>query len=426
VHQKTRNLIILITGILLFLTIAKGFNYTNKFGGTDLRCRTVGSRLLGTDKSPYFYKWDSSGGEFYLDPNDTPTRPVNGNVSTPAMLYMVYPVSILPYTLVRWTWMVLQFFIAFFALFLILKGSPNQAKLKAAIIVTVGLVCTDIWLLHIERGQVYIIYVLFFAMMYWLFNSTWKHGEFFSGLTGGLFFFFRPLSVVVSLGFLLQRRIKWILGYGIGLIFGGLVFVLPSSSLWREYFKAMNEYTNITMGKGQKIDPPRELIKPVIIEGQQNLGEYISPNIQHLKPIYEGLKNLGIIISKKQSILLYSAVLVILCFPLLRRKKALPPYKLFLLGFISYFAAELFLVAPRSGYSVIEWIFPVTLICLQPRLNKKILILLITGLLLIHNFPFIFPDQTAIAEVIFWGLGLYLVYANREDEPTIVPIQNLF
>jgi len=55
----------------------------------------------------------------------------------------------------------------------------------------------------------------------------------------------------------------------------------------------------------------------------------------------------------------------------------------------------------------------------MPRIVYVSKVLLITGSLLIHNFPFIFPDQTAIAEIIFLGLGLYLVYTNSEDEPTI-------
>ena len=80
---------------------------------------------------------------------------------------------------------------------------------------------------------------------------------------------------------------------------------------------------------------------------------------------------------------------------------------LFLFAFLLYILAELFVMAPRNPYNLIQWIFPLTLILLQIRFNHPSFVLLVIGLLLLHNFPFVVPYQAALAELLFIGVAIY-------------------
>jgi hypothetical protein len=54
--------------------------------------------------------------------------------------------------------------------------------------------------------------------------------------------------------------------------------------------------------------------------------------------------------------------------------------------------------------------FPLSLILLRIRFNRPESILLITGLLLLHNFPFVFPYQAVLAELLFIAVTVYYIF----------------
>jgi len=406
--KNTRYFLYASIVFFVLLTIFKSFYFTNKNGGSDLRIRVVASRLLATDHSPYFYKWIPADGEYLLDPNDHASRLVNGNVVTPAVLYLIYPLSWQSYPTVRVVWTVLQFILGFLSLFLLLKNKGGPLSIVPVSIMVVGLICTDIWLLNIDRGQIYIFYTFLFAVIYRLYTSRRKHSMILSGFVGGLFIFFRPFAGILGLVFLLKGNKKWIIGCIAGFIIGCSLFVLPNPSLWKDYFKAMSEYGNEYTGSFNTVIYTNEYEKPTTVEGTDNLGQAQEFNLSGLNTIYSHLKKMGIIISKNQSYLLYILLVILLCIVFYRNKgKDMDSKSLFLFAFLLYILAELFVMAPRNPYNLIQWIFPLSLIFLQARYNHPSLILLIAGLLLLHNFPFVFPYQAAFAELLFIGVAIY-------------------
>ena len=412
--KNTRYFLYASIVFFVLLTIFKSFYFTKKNGGSDLRIRVVASRLLATEHSPYFHKWSPAEGEYLLDPNDHSSRLVNGNVVTPAVLYLIYPLSWQSYPTVRVIWTVMQFLLGFLSLFLLFKNKVGSLFSIPASIIVVGLICTDIWLLNIDRGQIYIFYTFLFAVIYKLYTSRRKHNMILSGFMGGLFIFFRPLAGILGLVFLLNGNKKWIVGCVAGFIIGCSLFVLPKPSLWKDYFIAMNEYGNEYTGSSHPGIHRIEYEKPAIVEGTDNLGQAQEFNVSGLNTIYSYGKKAGIIISKNQSYLSYFLLVILLCFIFYKYKgNGSDAKSLFLFAFLLYILAELFVMAPRNPYNLIQWIFPLSLIFLQARYNHPSFVLLITGLLLLHNFPFVFPYQALLAELLFFAIIVYYILFSR-------------
>jgi hypothetical protein len=404
-------LIIVTTGMLLY-TVYRSWHFTKESGGTDLRCRVIGARLIPTDHSPYYYKWNPADGEYFLNPNDAPTRLVNGNVATPAMLYTIYPVSVPAYSVVRPLWTVLQYIACFALFFLLLYKQPRTHAIVSACIVIAGLVCTTTWQYGIERGQVYIFYALLFALMYRVYISRIQFREFLSGLIGGLFIFFRPFAGIIAVGFLLHGKKKWLLGWITGIILGTCTFVLPNTSLWKDYFSAMKEYTNESRGEQHVVlnaaDPP----KPDTIEGMNTLRSYRAFTAIEVSALYGYFAGNDIWINTNQSFFMYGCIVLLLSIFFLRsRKKIIEPQALFLFGFVLYMLAELFNIAPRASYNVIQWLFPLTIILLYIRPFTPLFMALAAAFLLLHAFPFRrFPYHAEITELIFFGVTIFFIF----------------
>src|SRR3974390_384676 len=90
--QQVKWIVLTATLVCLVLLAVQSWNYSERYGGTDLRHRVVASRLLATSHSLYFYKSRPEDGDYYFDPNDKPEFLVNGTSVTPAVLYVTYPI----------------------------------------------------------------------------------------------------------------------------------------------------------------------------------------------------------------------------------------------------------------------------------------------------------------------------------------------
>jgi len=402
-QKNSRYLVILLLAFFSLLTISKSFYYSSKDGGIDLRIRVVGSRLLATGYSPYFFKWRPADGELLLNPGDNPKRLVNGNVVTPAVLYVIFPMTKIAYPAQRLAWTFLQLMAATAVIILLLRRYNGPSRLLPIAILIVGFLSTDVWLLHVERGQIYIFYALAFSLMYYIYTSRWKYNEFISGFIGGLFIFFRPFAGIVVLGFLLRGKISWLKGWGAGILVGILLFVVPRPALWQDYFHAMKEYNNETLGKTHTPAATIEAM-PTVVEGATNIGAGQGFNISHLSALHTYMIRSGIAYTNTTSYLVYGLLLLVLSVLFLRTSSS--PGMLFLFAFVVYILAELVLVTHRNPYNVVQWIFPVFLLTEHYR-ARPFFILLMMALLLLHNFPFIFPFQGLLAELLLLGLSVY-------------------
>lgn len=415
-RRRNKVIITIVVGLCILLVV-KSFYYSNKYGGTDLRCRIVGARLLTTDHSPYFYKWNPVDGERLLNPNDNPGSIVNGNVVTPAILYTIQPLAKLRYDKIRTIWTCLQFIIAAVSIWLLsTRQNEKRHSWQSPLLATLlAIVFSEIWLFNIERGQIYVLYVLFMALMYWCYTLTGKRGQLLAGIVGGIFLFFRPIAVLFLLPFLLKKRFQFVGGTVIGAVIGILLFVMPSISSWKDYYFAMNEFSGIT----EKRTPFSSTVYPLpaTIEGLNNITQFHRFNEGGMSTISKYLSTAGIHITGVQNLILLAVTMVILIFLFLRSNnkegKKGEADQLFLAAFLFYILAEVFIAAPRAGYNLVQWIFPVFISWRYIYSFQWRLVLFIVGMMFIHHFPFVFFYQQDFGEFL-WIIVIGLCSLCRE------------
>jgi hypothetical protein len=382
------------------LALSKAMNYVFSNGGCDLRARIVNTRLLPTDKSPYFYKWQIQDGAFYLDPNDDYAKKTNGNVVTPAVMDILYPLALAPYQHVRIIWAIVEFILSIFAMLMVLNNFKWSKSWLAWMYLIVGIIWSEFWVFEIERGQMYLLYTFLFSLLYFVYNKKWKYGQLISGCIAGLFVFLRPFALILALPFLLKTKFVWLAGWCLGLIFGLLLFVAPGYSIWNDYLRAMKAYEkNNTNGPTLAMDLPTPR-QPSVIEGMSNLKRIMLPQNHALLPLRNYGEMLGIMLNQTQSYLVYGIMVCVLSFLFYKQNHRLnDSYPIFLFAFLLYILAELFSVFPRGYYNLVQWIFPIGIVCTRYYHRKSALVLMGVGLLLLHNFPFAFHGQSPIGEI---------------------------
>lgn len=414
-HNKTEKVIIIICSSFLMLTVLKSFYFSHKSGGGDLRSRIVGARLLSTNESPYFYKWKPGDSDYFLDPNNHADWPVNTNISTPAELVLIYPVSQLPYQYVRYIWTALELLAVAVILILLYRNLPNS-RMVLFFLLAVGLLSTDVWLLHSERGQKYIFYALGFTLIYAIAKKEKKRYSLLSGIVSGLFVFVRPFMGVLAFAYLLSGKWKLLLGWFIGIIIGTFIFVFPFLHAWDDYFKSMDLWLQMTRGADIFLKNPPLIHIPETVEGMKNITIYTGFNIDSLKSIPEYLERLGVHMSYLMSCLLFCFLSGILTAFFYKQNHKPTLEAVFVFAFILYFFATVSFYIPRNGYGLVQWLFAVPIIVTVFQKNIIALIILFTGMLLLHNFPFYFPYQALIAELIFVYYSIvYLIGPKNEQ-----------
>ncbi|MCU0375098.1 MAG: DUF2029 domain-containing protein, partial [Chitinophagaceae bacterium] len=243
-HHKFRKwapglAILALAGWLIVLH--KSLQTLQHSGGTDLRCRMVGARLLSTTASPYHYKWHQADGNYYLDPNDYASRPVNGNVATPAALMLLQPISLLPHQVVRWVWAGLEWLCVGLVLAMGLPGRNGVSKLAWSIVPLLLFFSSGYWQFHQDRGQLYIFYsTLLIGGWYFLQPGNYRPVR--AGICLLLLVTLRPLTIFIPLFIFFYlppaARRQWVY---LSLLLG-LAFVLPLLTTWQQYLQAMAWY----------------------------------------------------------------------------------------------------------------------------------------------------------------------------------------
>lgn len=404
-----QSLIFILIVIFSFLIIYQAFYYSNRDGGTDLRNRVIGARLLHYGESPYFYKWRPKDGEILLDPNDDPNRLVNGNTSTPAVLTLMYPFCQLRYPTIRFVWTLIQLLLAAASVYLMILRVPKIDRLYIAAMVLFGLLLSSQFLLHLERGQIIIFFVFLFSLMYYLYTSKWNYGSFVSGIIGGLLIYLRPFSIFVALVFIGKRKAKWIFGYGVGILLGLVIYVLPFQRAWSEYFHAMDEYGNEYLNKGHRqVSANYEI--PRVIEGSSNLSLVSNFPGNSLYTMNILMTALGIRYNKLLSFILLGTGFFIIVGYLMKSRRHFDAEELFLFSFLCYMIPEIFLLNWRGPYNLLEWIFPLFLIFRKIKVIEIRFVLVIVGLCLLRGLPFYFPTEMLIGELILFFIILSIIY----------------
>jgi hypothetical protein len=181
-----------------------------------------------------------------LDPNQYSNRTVCGTSVTPAMLYTIYPLSILPYQDMRRIWTLLLYLMLGGTMFLIILSHRGQPLFYPSIMITLGLICCDNWLFNIERGQVYTAYAFMLVLSYYAMQSQHRHALLIAGFVAGALILLRPLTAVSGLAFLGKSKRRWLFGNALGYAIGCLLFIAPNPGTWKDYPKAMDAHFNLS------------------------------------------------------------------------------------------------------------------------------------------------------------------------------------
>lgn len=402
--------------ILLFVPVfIETLNFLSTNGNTDLKCRAIASRVQAAGKDPYFYKWNPADGEYLLDPNDNPRIDVNGNVVTPAMLWLLLPIHALHFETTQLVFFAIQY-LAMAGIFFFLFLNYKRSAILPFAIVFISLICSNIWVMHVERGQVYILFTLFFTICWWLYTQQATRYIFLSGFLAGLTIFFRPFAMVLGAGFVLSWKKHWIYGMITGVLFGLLIFVAPKPSTWQQYLTAMTTYQHLQMNPGANVANPVFNEIPKVVEGKSNYNIATQFQVHSFTGINQYATRFHFPYTPAISMLVYGLTCLSLIALFLWRQRRYPfsINQIFLFGLLLYFLTEYIIISPRSAYNAIQWIFPAFLI-IQSRLTDTKLVILTTLSLLLLNGAILNHSRIA-------GLGepmllVILCYATFTREP---------
>ena len=412
-----KSTILLVTLMLLLLSIIKSGYYTASYGGVDLRNMTVASRMLDSGRSVYFYRWSPGEPERYLNPNVPPHSFTNAVSETPGCLYFAALFSALPYPVLKVVWTTLQylFILSIFCYFFFQKENSPDRRWTIVVVGGLFILCTPIWFLNIERGQIYFLFAFFFTLIFLLYRNSSPVANFFAGVVIAIAIYCRPNFIFLLVPIVLVRNWRVLAGWLSAAIPLG-VHAYFHRGLWAGYSAVVHEFSDL--GPAIRAAENPQYNYPAVIEGAKNLTRYktdfvcggIHP-VGDLLAYYFHLDNsyyyFGLLLS-------VMGVLILVFKKELAKKDA---QTVILFGFLLYMTAEYIMPAPRAAYNLILWVFPVLLFLQRPRFPPAVYVLLIVGLCFINGAPFYFPFIHDLGEALLVCCLWYYLKAPEINTP---------
>jgi hypothetical protein len=226
------------------------------YAGVDLRNRVVGARVLLAGYDPYTFAWQAGQPEELLDPvHDAKAHRLT--ISPPTLL-LYATLAPAPYAFQRLFHFLAEWLALIASLALLARSMPEQ---RQRLILVLGATCfvmaTDIWRLHLERGQIYVFHLL--ALSVAIHCSRGGHVDsIVAGVALGVLGLMRPNLLVFAPALLLLRQ--WRCGGALmaTVAIGGVVAfaVLPTES-WRSYLDVGDQYYRAIENPAALPDRPR-------------------------------------------------------------------------------------------------------------------------------------------------------------------------
>lgn len=265
--NRAINGILAVAIAISLLGIATDFRNTLRHGGTDLRNRIIGARLLSQGLDPYYYRWRPGDPETLRDPMDIPELPVSRVTVAPIGLTFYTPFASLPYRTQRLIWLVLQQLALFASLALLIFTTANPRNRLVLALCLLVVNSHFSWRFHVETGQIYIFYVFLIALFYWCLSQKFQFHRELSGLSLGLAVAIRPPLLVMALPLLLFKKIRHfamtLLGTAVWLLMSVLLY---GREVWVNYFSAMSLISKLSREE-IKINVTTAVELPQVLEG---------------------------------------------------------------------------------------------------------------------------------------------------------------
>ena len=363
--KQNKDLILNVLLIFVIFITISGFledvKNTFQYGGVDLRNRVVGARLLRRNMDPYFYKWQQGDPIELLDPRDKIEKEVSMVTVPPSVLLLLSPFADIRYNVQRIIWFFIQWLLFLLSIQLFTKMAQTKKEQKLIWLLCLLFIGSSFfWRLHVERGQIYILYVALISLVFYLFKLKFNSSHFWCGLVLGIAIILRPTLVLIVLPFLIYKKWKILLGTIIGGAFSfGFSLIFSGWKVWQSYFASMKIYGDIHLAD---LHFAASKFPYSNIEGIRNL--YGLANI----PIFDSsiqflLKLVGVIVPGFVLMLIF-VILIVLIFLVLRKFK-LSDSQLFLLGSIFVFLVDFFLAAPRFSYNNVMFLPIICIIIME-------------------------------------------------------------
>jgi hypothetical protein len=422
--EKILTLLLILVAIVTVLGFFTDVKNTLEYGGIDLRTRVVGARVLIEGMDPYSFKWHPGMSDRLLDPRIDPNKGVPNLTVPPTVLVLHSAIANFSYLNQKIIWLAVQWmaFLSTLGIFM----TRSQSWLKRSSILVLGwlILSSYYWRVHVERGQIYIIYVVLLALAWFFSGASFRYHKVISGFLVGFAASLRPPIILMLIPFGIYRQWALLLGSIMGLVSGlSLSLTLANISIWKSYWLALNglaslkksyEGSNLISSAGEigELYPKVIISKlyPKIIEGMGNVD--LMSNIPHSNSSFKYLlSRLGMDVSPGNLVLSLCVVIFFLsCFAISLPRRNISVGLVFLMGFIMYLISEFFIPSSRYSYNNVQWLLPLSLIVIEANilevLTDKFIIFLLFGLLLcVGCFSWI-PNFILVSDIL---IALYVI-----------------
>ena len=209
------------------------------YGGTDLRARVVGARLLVLGQNPYRPQ-AAPVKEWLFDPHGV-FRDISRCPYDPPLLAVYALLCWLPYAVQRVVWFFLEWSALIVSIAVLARTFPGPRARAGFVILSLGFFAGGaFWRLHVERGQYYSLLLVLLSWFVWRLKRG-RHDDWRAGLLLGLAAALRPTLGIAVLPL-------WLLGYrrtaagAVGSALTVVLLLLPVAgpSIWRDYARLVD------------------------------------------------------------------------------------------------------------------------------------------------------------------------------------------
>jgi hypothetical protein len=377
----------------------------------------VASRILDhkSSVSPYFHKWQSSEGDYYLDPYDTPDLIMNRNTVTPFVLQIMQSFSHIKYEALTVRWSIAEIIILFLIALIFILSINSWPDRLYVFAISFGLIgCSQAWMLHNLAGQIYIYFALFLSVLFLISKKNNFYSNIITGILLAAFVLIRPNLIIFIIPFIFQFR-PLVLG---SFIVAVVVYFTAMNAnkvlwLWEDYFSAMNLWYH-ELCKQDLTRTYLQIFNIDKLEGLNHISRSASLDLLEDTSIV-GLvcRIVALKLNKAYLFLIgFTSIFLIISF-YYKRIKSFDLKKIFILAFIFYFLSELSIPAIRNSYNAVQWVFPLILISDFVKNSFIAKILMLCGFVFAVGFLKFMPYDLFISEIIFLTICVIYLFNNK-------------
>lgn len=412
-------LLIALSGLSFLLDL----HLTRKYGGVDLRDKIVAARSLMEGHKLYEDPWRPGEDERLADPMVPVGSSITRYTGTPFQALVLAPLGMLPFKTLRLAWLVIQYALLFLIALLMYRSfPPSDAHVASMVLLLVLFMGSSSWHLHVERGQVYLIFA---ALIAGLFMGLRKGKHLLFGVFAMALILFKPTYGILLLPLALRSTRRMWAGAGMLLALVAVVFLFLPRGLqpWPEYLAAMEGWAAQAVEGEPAIADPQAFAYPSIIEGSSNLTAFHAMEFEN-SSITSILYSWNIPLPTWLPGAAFALFLIAVFLVLGRGALTADRSDLLLLGFCCWTVLMIILPVPRFDYQVVHWVAPLAYVLFRYPDRPVIwnTLALVAAAMLLGAWSLL-PVNILIAEVIMLGLIMWMLYQHIRVQQRVEPAQ---